>query len=195
MAVEAEVLEQQDAAPETPPTGARGGGLLLVIKPVAFISVIVIVEIVAAAMLAPTAQETERLGQQLAAASTGKAADVEGEHQEDERKKRKEMREVELGSYNITRFNPSTNTTLAIDFELYGTVLAENAAEFQHYFENNKARIREQVTMTLHGAASADLTDAGLGLIKRQILEKTNRVLGQPLLEEVLFSQFSFVER
>ena len=74
-------------------------------------------------------------------------------------------------------------------------MLASDTTEFEHEFEHNKARIREQVTMTLHGAASADLTDAGLGLIKRRILEKTNRALGQPLLKEVLFSKFSFVER
>jgi len=30
---------------------------------------------------------------------------------------------------------------------------------------------------------------------KRQILEKTNRALGQPLLKEVLFAKFNFVER
>ena len=93
------------------------------------------------------------------------------------------------------RFNPATNTTLAIDFELFGTVLAEDAAEFQHHFETSNARIKEQITLTMHSAESADLTDAGLGLIKRQILEKTNRALGQPLLKEVLFSKFNFVER
>jgi flagellar FliL protein len=49
--------------------------------------------------------------------------------------------------------------------------------------------------MTLHGAESSDLTDSGLGLLKRRILEKTNRALGLPLLREVLFSKFSFVER
>jgi hypothetical protein len=102
---------------------------------------------------------------------------------------------VELGSFNVTRFNPATNTTLAIDFELFGTVLADDVTDFEHSFENSKARIREQVTMTLHGAESGSLTDAGLGLIKRQILEKTNRALGEPLLKEVLFSKFNFVER
>jgi flagellar FliL protein len=106
-----------------------------------------------------------------------------------------ELHEVELGIYNITRYNPATGTTLAIDFELYGTVLASDLNEFEHEFEKSKARFREQVTMTLHGAESADLTDAGLGLLKRQILEKTNRAIGQPLLKEVLFSKFSFVER
>ena len=39
------------------------------------------------------------------------------------------------------------------------------------------------------------MTDAGLGLIKRQLLEKTNRALGEPMLKEVLFSKFNFVER
>ena len=192
MAEEPQVIEQQPL-PESPPQRSHGG-LMSLVKPIAFVSVIVLVEIVAAAMLAPTAQETERLGQQLAAASSGKAAEVDEVH-EDAPKKHTEMREVELGTYNITRYNPSTNTTLAIDFELYGAVLAEDTAEFHHHFENNKARIREQVNMTLHGAESADLTDAGLGLIKRRILEKTNRALGQPLLKEVLFSKFSFVER
>jgi flagellar basal body-associated protein FliL len=74
-------------------------------------------------------------------------------------------------------------------------VLADDVTDFEHHFENSKARIREQVTMTLHGAESSSLTDAGLGLIKRQILEKTNRALGEPLVKEVLFSKFNFVER
>ena len=102
---------------------------------------------------------------------------------------------MELGSFNVTRFNPGTKTTLAIDFEVFGTVLADEATNFGHHFEKSKARIREQITLTMHGANSSDLTDAGLGLIKRQILEKTNRALGQPLLKEVLFSKFNFVER
>ncbi len=192
-----EVLEQQpDATMERPPTPGRRG-LFRVVKAVAFVSVIVVVEVVVASMLAPTAQDTERLAKELAAASAGEVAE-EHDHDQDEGSHddgKHALREVELGIYNVTRFNPATNTTLAIDFELYATVLASDVSHFQHQFENSKARIREQVTMTLHGAASADLTDAGLGLIKRQILEKTNRALGEPLLKEVLFSKFNFVER
>jgi len=40
-----------------------------------------------------------------------------------------------------------------------------------------------------------DLTDAGLGLLKRKILEKSNRILGRPLLQTIIFSEFSFVEQ
>jgi hypothetical protein len=176
-----------------------GRGLFRLVKAVAFVSVIVVVEIVVASMITPTAQETEKLAHELAAAAHGEAAaghEEHGDHAEHEgHGDAHNLREVELGSYNVTRFNPATNTTLAIDFELFGTVLADDVTDFEHLFENSKARIREQVTMTLHGAESSSLTDAGLGLIKRQILEKTNRALGEPLLKEVLFSKFNFVER
>jgi flagellar FliL protein len=106
-----------------------------------------------------------------------------------------DVREVNLGTFNITRFNPATNMTRVVDFELFGTVLAKDLPEFEHLFENSQARVREQVIMILHGAESTDLTDAGLGLLKRRILEKTNRVLGHSLIREVLFSKFNFVER
>ncbi len=195
-----EPLEQKQPEPETPTNAPKRSlrGLLRVVKPVAFVSVIVVVQIVVASMLAPSAQDTEKLAHELTAASSGEstagheetAHGGEAEHGEGE-----ELHEVELGSYNVTRFNPGTNTTLAIDFEVYGTVLADDAAEFEHHFEKSKVRIREQITLTMHGADSSDLTDAGLGLIKRQILEKTNRALGQPLLKELLFSKFNFVER
>jgi flagellar FliL protein len=190
-----EILDEQAQAAGDAPKPRRRGMFRLV-KAVAFVSVIVVVEIVGASMLVPTAQETERLAHELAAASAGEAAAEHEEHaEESSHESGHNLREVELGIYNVTRFNPATNTTLAIDFELFGTVLADDVTDFEHAFENSKARIREQVTMTLHGTDSANLTDAGLGLIKRQILEKTNRALGEPLLKEVLFSKFNFVER
>jgi flagellar FliL protein len=194
---EAEVDDQSsDVQEHEMSSRSDGGSFFAIVKAVAFVSVIVVVEIVAAAMLAPSPQETAKLAQQLAAAATGETEDASHQNGEEQEPSHDEqLKEVELGTYTITRFNPATNTTLAIDFELYGTVLADDASDFQHHFENSKARIREQVNMTLHGADSSDLTDAGLGLIKRRILEKTNRALGQPLLKEVLFSKFSFVER
>jgi flagellar basal body-associated protein FliL len=184
---------------ETPDAPKRkGGGIFRLIKAVAFVSVIVVVQIVGASMLAPSAQDTAKLAKDIAAAASGQSAEAQDEHAKDGKehsKQEKNLKEVELGTYNITRYNPTTNTTLAIDFELFGTVLAEDAAEFQHHFESSNARIKEQITLTMHSAESADLTDAGLGLIKRQLLEKTNRALGEPMLKEVLFSKFNFVER
>jgi len=189
---EAAEAEGEAAVPRKP------SALFGLIKAIAFVSVIVIVEVVAASMFIPSAKDTERLARQYVAASEGSAEAAsagEGEAAATEHKTEENITEVELGSFNITHFNPVTNSTLSIDFELYGAVLAENQAEFTELFEKNKVRVREQVLMTLHSAESKDLTDAGLGLIKRQILEKTNRALGHPLLKEVLFSKFNFIER
>jgi hypothetical protein len=195
----AEEEVEEEVVVETPTEAGprKSRGLLRLIKAVAFVSVIVIVQVVVASMLAPSAQDTAKLAKDLAAASTGQAAEAqeEGKDAKAHALKEQDLKEVELGTYNITRYNPTTNTTLAIDFELFGTVLADDAAEFQHRFESSNARIKEQITLTMHSAESTDLSDAGLGLIKRQLLEKTNRTLGQPLLKEILFSKFNFVER
>jgi flagellar FliL protein len=104
-------------------------------------------------------------------------------------------RETDLGEYSLSAFQPASNTTLLIDFHLYGTLSAEDETGFAEYFEANKHRIRDQVITTIRSAELADLTDPGLGLIKRQILEKTNRALGKPLLQGIVFSDFLVVEQ
>ena len=47
----------------------------------------------------------------------------------------------------------------------------------------------------MRSAELTDLTDAGLGLLKRRIQEKSNQTLGKPLLRAVVFSDFSFIEQ
>ena len=103
--------------------------------------------------------------------------------------------EVDLGEYSVTAFQSTSNTTLRIDFRLYGTVKGDNQKEFAKLMEENKHRFREQVLVTVRSANVSDLTDAGLGLMKRKILERANRTLGKPLLQSVVVSDFSFVEQ
>jgi flagellar basal body-associated protein FliL len=184
-------VAEEAAAPRKP------SAIMSIVKAVAFVSILVIVQVVGAAMFIPSGEETAELAKQYVAAKHGEA-DGESEHATDDHDPHatgEETAEVELGTFNITHFNPAANTTLSIDFELYGSLLAADEDEFHHLLEKNKVRVREQVIMTLHAAGSKDLSDAGLGLIKRQILEKTNRALGHPMLREVLFSKFNFVER
>ncbi len=103
--------------------------------------------------------------------------------------------EVDLEQFSVTAFQPVSNTTLRIDFHLYGTVATEDATEFQTLMEKNVHRFREQVIVIVRSAELTDLTDAGLGLIKRRILEKTNDILGKPLLKSVIVSDYSFLEQ
>ncbi len=49
--------------------------------------------------------------------------------------------------------------------------------------------------MIVRNSQITDLSDPGLGLLKRQILAKTNALLGEPLLKEVIFSDFVVVEQ
>ncbi len=169
-----------------------------VLKVLGVVSAIIALEMVAAAMLLPSAHDTEFTARNLKSAREGNfdgASPSEDKTGESAPVAMKATREVDLGRFNVTRFNPQSNTTLIIDFELFGVVLASEESSFATQFEANKVRVREQVIMTLSAAEMSDLTDAELGLLKRRILEKTNRALGKPMLQEVLFSKFNFVER
>jgi len=103
--------------------------------------------------------------------------------------------EVEMGQFSITAFQPVANTTLRIDFYLWGTVFEDTLSEFNKSWERNENRIREQVIVTVRASEVTDLTDAGWGHLKRKILDKTNRTLGRPLVQDVIFSEFAFVEQ
>ena len=119
--------EQENQADLAKPAGR---GLFRLVKVVAFVSVIVIVEIVVAAMMTPTAQDIEKLAQELAAASAGKTAGHDEHTQGDDHGESHNLREVELGTYNVTRFNPATNTTLVVvgtNADLPRSALAEVA--------------------------------------------------------------------
>jgi flagellar FliL protein len=190
-----------ESAEQTTPNegvGPKKPGFMTVIKAVAFISVIVLLEVAGASMIVPSAQETEKIAEKLATANAAQEEKQKGESAEDIREEslaNKNMREVSLGSYHVLTYNPDTGSSLNVDFELYGTVLAEEEGDFFQLYEANQIRIREQILVTIRSTEVTDLTEAGLGLIKRKILEKTNRALGKPLLQEAIFSKFSFIER
>ena len=105
------------------------------------------------------------------------------------------LRMYSLGDFSVTAFQPISNTTLRIDFHLFGTVLEDDEEDCLDLLAEHKHRYREQVLVIVRSAEITDLTDAGLGLIKRKILEKSNRTLGKPLFQEIIFSEFSFVEQ
>ena len=103
--------------------------------------------------------------------------------------------EIDLKEYSVTVFQAASNSTLRIDFHLFGIVAKEDESEFKRLFEKNQARLREQVVQTIRGAQLADLNDdPSLGLIKRTILGKAKTILGRPLLKDLIISDFSSLE-
>jgi len=194
--------------------GAAGSGSspLAVIKILVLAGVVIGAECVVAYMFLPSPADTA-----VMAAGTLPAAKATNGHHQDGQKtnsaekkaekdkdaapveeidpEKSENVEVDLGQFTVTSFQPSSASTLRIDFHLYGVVSAKHEKEFLRLKEENKHRFRDQVLVTVRSAELSDLTDASLGLLKRRILEKTNRLLGKPLLQGVIFTDFSFIEQ
>ena len=146
-------------------------------------------------MVIPSAEDTAEMAQALlAAAASGEEvveAGLEAQEADDDIPKI----EVDLGEFGITSHRPISNTTIRMDFHLYGTVKEDDESEFGMRLVDNRQRLRDHVLVVLRSSEEKDLADPGLGLIKRKILEKINQALGRPLLQEVIFSEFSLVEQ
>jgi len=160
-----------------------------------FVATVIVVECLLAYLFLPNAEKSAAMAS--AAMEPGSQTELIDENaaSEDNEKDMIDQIEVDLGEFSVTSYQPVSTTTLRIDFHLYGTVGIEDERMFLALMGENLHRFREQVIVIIRSAEITDLTDAGLGLIKRKILEKTNRTLGKPLLRTVIFSEFSFIEQ
>jgi len=173
----------------------KGPGVMTLVKAVAFVSVIVGLQVAAATVMLPSAEKTLQVGVELATAGHGEESSEPGTAEAQVVEQLPDTREVDLGSYHVVSYNPATGTSLNIDFALFGIVLAAEEEAFNALYAVHQKRLNEQVTIAIRGLETSDLTDPGLGLLKRMILEKTNRALGKSLVREAVFSEFSFIER
>lgn len=184
-------LPDESPAPKKP-------GLMTLIKAVAALSILVLLQVVAVGMFMPSASETAEVAKKMVAdeahEETEEKSEGHGEHGAGEDAK-DHMREVSLGDYHVVTYNADSGSTVNVDFELFGTVLASEEPEYLELFAANEIRLREQILVTIRGSDITELSDPDLDLLKRKILEKTNRTLGKPLVYEAVFSKFSFIER
>ena len=185
--------EQAESPIEDSTTGGKSAvlGKLILLT---LLASLVVAECIAASFFLPSAEETAALAgmpvEEKPTESSGVMAELEAMDAEV-----KNQMEVDLGQFGVTAFQPLSNTTMRIDFHLYGTISKDYEEDFLAAWEGSQHRLRDQVIVTLRSSELGDLTDAGLGLIKRRILEKTNRTLGKPYLRSVIFSDFSFIEQ
>lgn len=107
----------------------------------------------------------------------------------------KEHVEVDLFKFAITSYQPKTGSTNRVDFHLFATINLEDQDEFNELIIQNANRVREQINVTARSVDSEALTDPSLGLLKRKILEKTNGILGKPLVKTIIFSDYSFIKQ
>ena len=103
--------------------------------------------------------------------------------------------ELEMGKYTIVIHKPAENVTMRVTFHLIGTAEEKEKEEFTEMYTKTEHRLRDAVISEIRNSAASDLTDPGLGLIKRRILAKSNILLGKPILKAVLFSDFTYLEQ
>lgn len=183
--------------PTTTPDAAAqgvGGGIKTKLIAVAFVLVVVLAECAVAVLLFPSPDRTVAIAQAVLAQPAA-TEQTTGPESTPATANRDEEKEIDLGDFDVSSYQPLSNTTLRISVHLYGAVPTDDESEVLDLLEARRQRLREQVLVILRSAELTDLTDAGLGLIKRRILEKTNRVLGKPLLKQIIFSDFSFLEQ
>jgi hypothetical protein len=191
-------MDQKPATAEVETAKPGGSVVMKLLVAGVFLGLIIAVECAVAYFIFPSAEDVTSLAQAQHAVKQHAPAPTSHAHAEPDEADLldvKERQEISLGEFGVTSYQPLSNTTLRIDFQLYGVFPAEDSEELMKLLEENKHRYREQILVIMRSAEMTDLTDAGLGLIKRKILEKTNRVLGREILEEVIFSDFSFVEQ
>jgi flagellar FliL protein len=184
---------QQETEGQSDPNLGGRTSFLAKAKLLLFAGVVIVVECVIAYLYLPTAAESSV----AAAADMGSEIDPEAllEATPEEEKTETDQVEVDLGKYSVTSYQPRSNTTLRIDFHLYGTINKDDQLAFDEAMAAHQHRVRDQVIVTIRSSELSDLTDAGLGLIKRKILGKSNETFERYLLQSIIFSDFSFIEQ
>ncbi len=185
LAQEEEVQDEQEQSKEGKPS------FLARFKMVLIIGLVVIAECATAYVLLPGPVSAD------GDVPTGEAAILETQNQSGEATDEEAVPkiEVDMGKFSITNYHPDSSTTVRINFHLYGVVREEDMELFSPLFETNEARSRELVNEIFRAAGAFELTDPGLGLLKKRILEKTNRLLGKPILQESVIADYSYLEK
>lgn len=155
----------------------------------AFMGAVVIAECLFAYFWLPSAGEVAAQVEQLATAAEQASGDAPGGQVD-----AAACIEVDLGSFTVTNHRLPTEATFRTDFHLFGTVAEVDADEFKQLFQRHERRFRDLVIMEIRHCDVKDLEDAGLGLIKRRFLEKSNALFGRPVLQSVFFADYTFVE-
>lgn len=106
-----------------------------------------------------------------------------------------EQTEVDLGAFSLAIHQPSSNTTLNLTCRVMGTIQKAEQPEFDSLLANNANRLRERIIIEFRSAEITELTDPGLGLLKRRILEKSNQLLGKPLLKSIMFPEYNYYQQ
>lgn len=179
--------EPQPAASEAKPKSSMLARLLIA----GFMASVVGAECLFAYLWLPSEGEVAAQMEQIAVEAKEEAEKEKGKQEDEEALEI----EVDLGEFSVTNHRLQTETTVRVDFHLFGTVTESEAEEFRELYARNEKRLRARIITEIRNCEMTELEDAELGSIKRKLLDISKGVLGKPMLHQIIFTEFKFVER
>jgi hypothetical protein len=97
-----------------------------------------------------------------------------------------------LGRFEIREIRPTSNETTRINFESYFAMSPEVSEQDLEKLKHWKHRFRDQVIIAIRTAQTKDFHELQLLRLRRIILFRVGRMMREALVEDVLFSEFTF---
>ena len=153
------------------------------------IGIVVLIESVVAYMLTPN---PDKIAEQVRAEIV--TASNEGKEDQDllDDTEVGPVDEIELGQFDVAIHDASADATYHVSCKVVATVAEKDQDEFKELLANNENRLRERIMIEFRSASPKDLNEDGLGLIKRHILEKSNSLIGKPLIRKIIFPEYNY---
>ncbi len=98
----------------------------------------------------------------------------------------------DLGRFEIREVQPTRNETTRINFEAYFAMSPEVSKQDLEKLKHWKHRLRDQVIIAVRTAQIKDFQEPDLQRLRRIILFRVGRMMREALVEDILFSEFTF---
>ncbi len=169
--------------PSDPPKTGSGKGMLARLVAAALVGLIIMVECLVTYLVLPSPDAVSKGLETFAEVGTATSPP------------QAPVVEVPLGRFSVTKHRPAHNSSVRIQFSLVYIVLKQDKREFSALLEDRVNRLRDRVIFTVTNSELTDLTDPGLDLIKRRILETSNDLFGKDIVHSAIFSDYVFIEQ
>ncbi len=98
----------------------------------------------------------------------------------------------ELGRFNIKDLRPARNETVELNFVLHLALKPETPDAILTGLEGWKHRLRDQVITAARVAETKDFSSPNLYRLRRLMILRANRLLGEDVIDELLLTEFVF---
>lgn len=98
----------------------------------------------------------------------------------------------DLGRFELREIRPTANETTKINFEAHFAMTSEVSQQDLEKLRHWKHRFRDQVITAIRTAQTKDFQEPQLHRIRRIILFRVGRMMREVLVEDILFSEFTF---